>query len=525
MARFGLIGAGVYAMIAVAGGIRVIVKGLYHEFGTVRFLLQLTGVLSFLAIWYLCRSQRRSQRFMRTVEAVGLVIGSVAIAGAGVALPAWIRPDLFTLICLSFGFVARTLYVPSSAKRTVVLGVAIGVSLAVSTYLYYQEIGVSYWNVVEPAFIGRSSSSIALGLTAITSALWAITVAICAEATRVLYGLRKQVRDVRRLGQYTLEEKLGEGGMGVVYRASHAMLRRPTAVKLLSPERAGADNLARFEREVQLTAQLTHQSTITVFDYGRTPDGVFYYAMEYIDGATLDDIVTACGAQAPARVVHILVQVAGALAEAHDVGLIHRDIKPSNIMLYTQGGVLDVAKVLDFGLVKELARAGSSLDTDVHTLAGTPAYMAPEAIRAGAVIDARSDLYALGAVGYFLLTGEHVFTATTAVEIYGHHLHSAPVPIAERLGREVPGELEAVLMACLAKDPAERPATAKELQARLRSCRDVGPWEEAAAQRWWVEHGALRRPRRAVNDTDMALARTVEIDLSRRQSDTRLDIS
>src|SRR6185503_3012449 len=211
-----------------------------------------------------------------------------------------------------------------------------------------------------------------------------------------------EVRDARRLGRYTLLEKIGEGGMGAVYSVRHAMLRRPTAMKLLPPQKFGAQNVARFEREVQLTARLTHPNTIRIFDYGRTPDGIFYYAMEYLDGANLAEVIAEGGPMPAGRVIHILDQVAGALTEAHGIGLIHRDVKPANIILTEQGGVPDVAKILDFGLVKEMGETGADPLTHADTLTGTPMYMSPEAIAAPDQVDARADLYALGAVGYYL---------------------------------------------------------------------------------------------------------------------------
>ena len=283
--------------------------------------------------------------------------------------------------------------------------------------------------------------------------------------------------------------------MGVVYRARHAMLRRPTAVKLLKPERMGEAGLRRFEREVQLTAGLSHPNTVTVFDYGRTPEGVFYYAMEYLEGLGLDQLVAADGPQPPARVVHILRQVLEALAEAHGVGLVHRDVKPGNIILCERGGLSDVAKVVDFGLVKDLeADAGASHDA---SLVGTPLYLAPEAIRSP-VADARADLYSVGAVAYFLLTGRHVFEGRTIIEICGHHLHTAPTPPSERLGRPLPAGLEAWVLACLEKDPARRPASASEAAARLERCGLAGEWTPDEARAWWVAKGrglaAARRP-------------------------------
>ena len=201
-------------------------------------------------------------------------------------------------------------------------------------------------------------------LPATAAMMWGFAIITCTVISWVIYGLRAEVREARRLGQYVLERKIGEGGMGEVYRARHGMMRRPSAIKLLRPDRAGEVDLRRFEREVQLTARLTHPNTITIFDYGRTHDGVFYYAMELLDGATLQRIVAVDGAQPAGRVVRILAMVCGALTEAHAIGLIHRDIKPANIMLCTQGGERDVVKLLDFGLVKEF-----EVDRDV-TLTG-----------------------------------------------------------------------------------------------------------------------------------------------------------
>jgi serine/threonine-protein kinase len=231
-------------------------------------------------------------------------------------------------------------------------------------------------------------------------------VAVATAGSGVIYGLRREVRRALRLGQYTLEEKLGEGGMGVVYRARHALLRRPTAVKLLKGDRLGEASLRRFEREVQLTASLSHPNTVSVYDFGRTPEGVVYYAMEYLEGLSLEQLVAEAGAQPPGRVVHVLRQVLGALAEAHGVGLVHRDVKPGNVILCERGGLSDVAKVVDFGLVKDLDAADALSHEGM--LVGTPLYLAPEAIRSPNA-DPRSDLYSLGAVAYVLLTGNHVF--------------------------------------------------------------------------------------------------------------------
>lgn len=291
--------------------------------------------------------------------------------------------------------------------------------------------------------------------------------------------------EARQLGQYKLDQKLGEGGMGVVYRAHHALLNRPTAVKFLDVDKTSEQTIARFEREVQLTSQLNHPNTIAIYDYGRTDEGIFYYAMEYLDGVNLDDFVRRYGPQPDGRIVSILRQVCGSLNEAHGLGLIHRDIKPANIVLNHRGGVGDVVKLLDFGLVKVVDSRKQASLTSAGGLTGTPLYLSPEAIHSPASVDARSDLYAVGAVGYFLLTGTPVFDLDSVLEIIQHHAHMPPEPPSARLGRPVSIDLEQVLLRCLAKNPAERPQTARELSDLLAACVVTTPWTETDAERWW----------------------------------------
>src|SRR4030095_6295698 len=249
---------------------------------------------------------------------------------------------------------------------------------------------------------------------AVYSLLFAgLTMVLTTVVSKITCGLRQTIREARRLGPYTLVEKIGEGGMGAVYRASHALLRRPTAIKVLPPERAGQMDLARFEREVQMTSLLTSPHTVSIYDYGRTPDGLFYYAMEYLDGIDLNELVRRAGPMPPRRGIRIMRQVSEALAEAHREGLIHRDIKPANILLTERGGKPDFAKVVDFGLVKSVSSAGAGVTTDGVVL-GTPYYMAPETLRSPDRIDARSDLYSLAATAYFLLSGKAVLEGTSA---------------------------------------------------------------------------------------------------------------
>ena len=351
--------------------------------------------------------------------------------------------------------------------------------------------------------------SLGLGLTAIATA---------AHFTfSTIRGLRRTVAQTVNVGQYTLEEKIGEGGMGVVYRAAHALLRRPAAIKLLMKDSVSGADLARFEREVQLTSRLAHPNTISIFDYGRTASGVFYYVMEYLDGLDLDRLVREDGPLDPGRAIHILAQVSGALAEAHLLGLVHRDIKPANIVLTERRDEPDVVKVVDFGLVKTLEPSQSEIGiTQMNTITGTPLYLAPEAISAPQNMDGRSDLYALGAVAYFILTGQHVFEGKSVVEVLTKHLLEVPEPPSKRLERPLSADLEAVVLSCLAKDRAERPQSATILRAALLACEDAARYDMDAARLWWRERGARLRTSSRVNADRVGHASTMAIDLHDR---------
>jgi eukaryotic-like serine/threonine-protein kinase len=454
----------------------------------------LVASVAFAALWLLLRGRPRSPRFVRAVELSTLFVGTAAFSTMALVMDLTSSPDMIVRSVLTWLLLVYAVYVPSSARRTLVVA-----SLMTLPLLGCIFIAFSSWDPAlhdPPAAIWPKGEvgDMAYPATLVSAFLWSIVVAMAAAFSQTVYGLRKAVRDVRRLGQYTLEKKLGEGGMGVVYRASHAMLRRPTAIKLLLPGRAGKDSLARFEREVQRTAMLTHPNTVSVFDYGRTTDGVFYYAMELLEGASLDEIVEVDGPQPEGRVIHLLEQAAGSLAEAHDAGLIHRDVKPGNILVVDRGGISDLVKVVDFGLVKDVGgREKREASSDValtmaNTMTGTPLYIAPEALTAPESVDARADLYALGAVGYWLLTGTHVFGGSSVVEVCAHHLHSIPDSPSARLGSPVAADLETVLLACLAKRPEDRPASAHALRERLRECAAAGSWSNARAAEWWTLH-------------------------------------
>ncbi|HEY3494966.1 MAG TPA: serine/threonine-protein kinase, partial [Polyangiaceae bacterium] len=468
-------------------------------------------------LWVLCRTGKRSVRFSRLAENVGLSVSALispllgrylltgyardhAITSEEMAALADGYLTMMTLSGMGMMLAIRAALIPSTPRRTVVVTTLYGIPMILVT------------SAVIPLAAGglawRSFDSSALPeLPLNMSIMWGFGVATCTVITSVIFGLQAQVRDARRLGQYILEQKLGEGGMGEVYRARHALIRRPSAIKLLRPDHSSEVNHRRFEREVQLTARLSHPNTITIFDYGRTTEGVFYYAMELLEGATLERIVAVSGAQPPGRVVRILSMACGALSEAHAIGLIHRDIKPANIMLCTQGGEHDVVKVLDFGLVKELEVSADVGLTGTSTIAGTPLYMAPESIRDPDSVDARTDIYALGTVAYFLLAGSDVFDGKSVVEVCSQHLHQEPAPLSAR-GIEVPGDLEAVVLACLKKDPAARPASAAELKRLLDACA-VEPWDGERARTWWSRHQAELRA--AARDTGDGRTRTVAV--------------
>jgi serine/threonine protein kinase len=323
-------------------------------------------------------------------------------------------------------------------------------------------------------------------------------------ANRLHAAARKAALKAKQLGQYALDDKIGEGAFGSVYRAHHALMRRPVAVKLLQMEKLNLSSAARFEREVQLTSQLTHPNTITLYDYGHTPEGIFYYAMEYLDGLTLDRLVKRYGAQPEGRVIAILRQVCGSLAEAHAIGLVHRDIKPANVFLTQRGGMTDFVKVLDFGLVKVRDTQDRTELTMAEATLGTPLYMSPEAVEHSSEVDARSDLYSLGAVGYFLVTGVVLFDHLTLGEVLMHQVKDLPVRPSERLGRPVSPDLEELLMRCLAKNPASRPASARELDDALARCRSAADWTRELADEWWRKFAATQSEKNVVTTPPVA---------------------
>jgi serine/threonine-protein kinase len=378
----------------------------------------------------------------------------------------------WTLIVVAYGVV-----IPNTWRRCAAVVVVIALIGLVTDVLVLAGHGVPGL----PMFFYLATRAVWLGVAGSIVVFGAYRIEI----------LRQEALQARRLGQYVLKERLGAGGMGEVYLAEHLLLRRPCAIKLIRPERVGdPNNLLRFEREVQTTATLTHPNTVQIFDYGHADDGTFYYVMEHLPGLTLDQLVTRHGPLPAARAVHFLRQVCGALQEAHSVGLVHRDVKPSNVMVCERGGFHDVAKLLDFGLVlPQAAGPDSEKLTQEGVIAGTPAYLSPEQASGREGLDARSDVYSVGCLAYCLLTGGPPFAERAAIGMVAAHMYEPPAPLTSRRP-DVPEELEAVVLRCLAKDPAARFPSAQALDAALAGCHAAGQWTEEDAAAWWRGHAA-----------------------------------
>jgi serine/threonine-protein kinase len=450
--------------------------------------------------WMFARRGARSIPTLYTLDtAIALVFGVYF------GLLVYVVPDRPHNVYLPFVFctlivVGRFVIVPSRGTRTLLVASATMVPLTLS----YVALAIN-----APQYHDVPPLAASIGVTIISAAV----VLLAWTGSRVIYGLRARAREGDQLGQYTLDEIIGEGGMGTVYRANHALLRRPTAIKLLRPDNNSEVQIARFQQEVQLTSELTHPNTIAIYDYGTTPDGVFYYVMEHLDGVDLQKLVARSGPQPASRVIHILRQVCSALAEAHGRGLIHRDIKPANIILCQLGEVPDVVKIVDFGLVKEQEKNSNLTGAGI---AGTPAYLSPEAIHGPDSVTALSDIYAIGCTAYYLLTGDTVFEASGTAEMCLHHVETDPTPPSERANVSVPTELEGLLLQCLAKNPRDRPTDARTIYEALSHLAHTHEWDEAKALSWWSDFAAHESDGDAQDHTLESSAVSMSIDLSKR---------
>jgi eukaryotic-like serine/threonine-protein kinase len=398
----------------------------------------------------------------------GDLIGTVAYQKNGVLR--------VVVLMLAYG-----VFIPNAPRITarVVLTMAIGLIVCHGMVLHHAMNA----NAIADTVAGRQN--------VIANALFLLLgAALAVFAAYSLRGLRRELNEARRLGQYQLLEKLGAGGMGEVYLAEHQLLKRPCALKLIHAHMQDSSiATARFEREVQSAAMLSHPNTIEVFDYGHTDDGTFYYVMEYLPGLSVHDLVRQAGPMPPGRAIYLMRQVCGSLAEAHRMGLVHRDLKPPNIFVAVLGGECDVAKVLDFGLVKQQAPADGRQLTADYTVSGTPTYMSPEQAVGAREIDGRADLYSLGAILYFMLTGVPPFDRETPMAMMIAHA-SEPVRPPSEVSSRVPADLEAVILRCLAKKPEDRFPDARALAAALGACACTSEWDRARAEQWWVDQAA-----------------------------------
>jgi serine/threonine protein kinase len=501
--RLALLGKTVFLL---AGGFFAVMNTLLLAGGGLAVLPALTtqaNLWHFLAaammgvLWAVARARPWSLQTLGLLDA-----GSLLLAGVGLALMA-AQPGAHELMAglfaLNVTMLARAVLIPSTATRTFCLSWLAALPLIVVSLIYHP-----------PAPMPGFPPMLLKALSSVNALLWmVISTTLSTVTSRTIYGLRQQVRAAAEIGQYTLEEKIGSGGMGEVWRARHRMLIRPAAVKLVSLRELGSSGsrdpelrLRRFEREARATAGLSSPHTVQLYDFGVTDDGTLYYVMELLEGMDLDALVERFGPLPPERAIHLLVQVCASLDDAHGNGVVHRDIKPANIVVSRVGAAWDFVKVLDFGLVKLGSPAQSqqnvlvSLDNDVS---GTPGFIAPEVVL-GTPTDHRVDLYALGCVAYWLVTGKLVFEGPGAIKVMSDHVHTSPALPSSRAPALLPPELDALILECLDKDPSRRPASARVLQQRLQAIPVETPWTRERAERWWSEHAPSAASRRPVAD-------------------------
>ena len=423
-----------------------------------------------------------------TVMNLGLafeIVSSYAIAAGEFADPMALETHrgMLGLSWVAVWVVLFTVVVPTAPRRALVAALASVSSVPVTIALVIASGATSVR--IDPAqfFFGLVFP-------------YLLVVGMAYVGARVVYYLGTEVKRARELGSYRLEEKLGEGGMGEVWRARHRMLARPAAIKLIRPSFAGnagagvsEEAIRRFEREAQVIARLRSPHTVELFDFGIATDGAFYYVMELLDGLDADSLLRRFGPTPPERAIYLLRQVCHSLSEAQSCGLVHRDIKPANIFLCRYGEEYDFVKVLDFGIVRTVRDSADTLPVHMgeNAVHGTPAFMAPEQAM-GTDLDARADIYATGCVAYWLLTGQFVFTAETPMGLLLQHAQTPPTPPSARTDRPIPSALDHLVLSCLAKDPADRPQSARELSLRLAAVEGASAWTQDRAREWWATH-------------------------------------
>ena len=432
------------------------------------------GLFSIVALWF------AADRYHFTWEA--------ATDGDTAAL---IFAVAFSVMIYFAFLIAYAIFVPNTWKRALLAtGLMALVPIAVIEALRVRQIE-AYSFVRETLTFAQMTSMVLILL---------VGVFIATLGTHRINTLRREVFEAKQVGQYQLTKRIGSGGMGEVWEARHGLLARPAAIKLIRPEIVDALNpegaqgtFSSFEQEARATALLRSTHTVEVYDFGVTDDGTFYYVMEMLDGLDFDSLVNRFGPVPPARAVYLLRQACESLADAHEHGLIHRDVKPANLFTCHMGREFDFVKILDFGLVKVWQDGRHGDDTAQATprlrdAAGTPAYLAPEVARGRPGVDERTDIYSLACVGYWLLSGQQVFQGGSASDIVAQHLREPPVPLSSRCEQPIPAGLEAVIMRCLEKDPAARPASMVELSDLLAACDLEDSWSAEDARQWWAQH-------------------------------------
>jgi serine/threonine-protein kinase len=471
-------------LTATVAGVMIVVERLVRPASFVdprlRFGIQVLGILLSLGLYALIVSGRvRSGRVLRAAFVYQVAQGFLMGVGfytaqlvPGIAMRGWTSVAVWMMVF--------PLVVPSRPRRTVLatLATALADPLALATAV---ALGAS-----RPARADLAQMFVPTLMACVLAPL----------AARIVYGLTVEVKRAREMGSYRLVSKLGHGGMGEVWRAEHRMLARSAAIKLIRPAVLGSGDALhalemtkRFEREAQATAALRSPHTIEVYDFGLTADGTFYYVMELLEGHSLQALVDRYGPLPPERVVGILRQACHSLAEAHAAGLVHRDVKPANLFTSRLGLDVDFVKVLDFGLVKRRgAAAGGEALTVEGGFAGTPAYMPPEVALGAEPTDGRADIYGLGCVAYFLLTGKPVFEGGNAMQVVIDHVRTPPAAPSLRTDRPIPETLERIVLRCLEKDPARRPPNADALSRELQATGLESLWTEERAQAWWAQH-------------------------------------